>query len=584
MKQLGLSYFSVNGYDEFLSEDVPLRGQRLNWLSGFSGTMGEVLIGLDQAIFFTDARYSKQAKRQLGNAFCVYDLYECNTFDYLLKHLQPEEKVGCYPWVWSVARGRRLEEIVGRAGAQFVIVEKNPIDDLWIDRLPSAPSKAVVHPLSYAGKESTEKLQVLQNDIQNLGLDYYIYANLQSIAWLLNMRGQDSPTIPIVSSYLIVPKAGPAELFVDDREGLEDLKHYWGPSVITSPLEDFWRRLRLLSDQKLAVGCDPHEIPFAVEVKVSSPSVAIKLIDDISAVARAKKNPIEIDGARLAHLHDGLAIIRSIFWIEHNIGKSDEFGLGQVYTNFRRQSPLFKTPSFNPIIGFGSNSSLIHYRPPQGNSKQIEGNGLLLMDTGGNYLCGTTDITRTIPIGEPTEDQKDAYTRVLKGYIALSTIVFPEGVKGYHLDILARQYLWQKGYDYQHATGHGVGSYLYVHETPLYIGSSIRYPHSAEVGMIVSNEPGYYQDGEFGIRIESLMVVQPHPNQLHQHSGAPMLCFETLTRVPIDKRLIDPSMLMPCEISWLNGYHERVWDDLSPHLKDDERALKEWLWEACQPL
>jgi Xaa-Pro aminopeptidase len=584
MKQYGLSYFIVNAYDEFLNEDAPLSGQRLNWISGFTGTMGEVLIGLDRAVFFADARYSTQAKRQLDKAFHVYDLFECNIFDYLLKHLKPEEKVGCYPWVWSVSRGRKLEDIVSNMSGQFVIVDKNPIDDFWLDRPPSPHSKAVVHPLCYAGKEFSEKLQVLQKDIQKLGLDYYIYSNLNSIAWLLNMRGQDSDTVPIVYSYLIVPQKGPVELFVDDREGLQDLIQHWGPLVATKPLEDFPKRLKGFSEQNLALGYDPIETPFAVEVEVSSPTVKIKIIDDISSVARAKKNPIEVEGARLAHIHDGLAIIRSIFWIEQNIGKAKEFDLGQVYTRFRQQSPLFKTPSFNPIIGFGSNSSLIHYRPIQSESKQIDGNGLLLMDTGGNYLCGTTDVTRTIPIGEATEEQKDAYTRVLKGYIALSTIVFPEGVKGYHLDILARQYLWQKGYDYQHATGHGVGSYLYVHETPLYIGASTRYPHPAEVGMIVSNEPGYYKNDEFGIRIESLMVVQPHSSQQYQFSGASMLCFETLTRVPIDKRLMKTSMLSPQEIDWLDGYHQKVWDDLSPHIKEDECNLKQWLWDACQPL
>ncbi|MGV8949350.1 MAG: aminopeptidase P family protein [Candidatus Paracaedibacter sp.] len=567
--------FLIPHADAYQSEYVASCDERLRWLTEFTGSAGVAVVLKDKAALFVDGRYTLQALNQVDTG--AYEI--CSSVDYPLwtwirKHLMPGQKIYYDPWLHTLNEKIQAQKICEAIGASFVSAPQNLIDKLWIDR-PSSPSTPVqIHDIAYAGVPSEEKRKLVAKTLLEKQADGAILSTLESIAWLLNIRGNDVPNMPVSQGFSMIWADTSMDLFISPSKISSDVKIHLGSGVRLHETTSLEVWLSTLKDKRILI--DPSLTPLALLHQLEK----CHLIHgaDPCALPKALKNPIEACGAAHAHIQDGLAVTRFLAWLSQNSkdGTLTEIDASEKLLSFRTQNPLFSGVSFDTISAAGLNGAIVHYHATSETNSVLEPNSIYLVDSGGQYLNGTTDITRTVVIGTPSLEQKDRFTRVLKGHIALASALFPRGTTGSQLDILARYALWQAGLDYDHGTGHGVGSYLNVHEGPQRISKS---PSTIPLqpGMIISNEPGYYKTNAYGIRIESLIIVVE--KGIPEGGERPLLGFETLTQAPIDLSLINVDMLTPQERTWLNTYHAQVYKTLLPLLNAEEGA---WLREATK--
>lgn len=575
-----LDGFIIPRQDEFQGEYVAPYAERLRWLTGFAGSWGLAILMKDRGAIFVDGRYTIQVRKQVDTAlFTPRHLVEEPPAEWLEKELKPGEVVGYDPWLMTADQIARFEKAAAKAGAKLVAVETNPLDAIWTGQ-PKRPMKPVaVQPTQFSGKSSKDKLGDVAKTLEKAGADAVVLTQPDSVAWAFNIRGGDVAYTPVVLSYAILRRQGEAELFIDQTKLPEDVAaHLKGIVRIRAP-QEIEASLAGLGEKKARVQIDPDWTPERIRAVLAASGAEIVTGKDPCVLPKARKNPIEQEGARAAQKRDGVAMARFLCWLDEAAPKGDqnEVTVAEKLAEFRNAGGMLKDLSFDSISGVGPNAAIPHYRVSKASALPLKKGQIYLIDSGAQYQDGTTDITRTVIVGEPTVEMKDRFTRVLKGMIALSRIRFPKGTCGSQLDVLARQPQWMAGLDFDHGTGHGVGSYLSVHEGPARINKTDRTP--LEPGMILSNEPGYYKEGQYGIRIENLILVR----EAEAIAGGerPMMSFETLTLCPIDRRLIESSLLSPEELAWLNAYHARVEREVGAFLDGPELA---WLKKACAPI
>jgi len=574
----GLDGFIVPRADEHQGEYVPPRGQRLAWLTGFTGSAGVAVVLRDRAALFVDGRYTLQAAAQVDTqSFEIHHLIDEPPARWTGTALAAGTVLGYDPWLHTPQEVERFRAAAEKAGASLRAVSENPLDRVWSAQ-PAAPIAPVVpHDERFAGESAQSKRIRIGRGLGGEGAAAAVLTMPESIAWLLNIRGGDVPHTPLPLSFAILRQDGSVTLFVNRRKLAPGLERHLGNGVTVTPPEGLGPALDALATEGGRVQVDPATAASWVFDRLESAGAQIHRAADPCLLPKACKNPIELDGTRTAHRRDGAALTRFLAWLA---GEAPKGGLAEIAASdrleaIRREGEHFRDLSFATISGAGSNGAIVHYRAMPETEKRLQPASLYLLDSGAQYLDGTTDVTRTVAIGEPTREMRDRFTRVLKGHIALALARFPKGTTGTQLDAFARRALWQQGLDYDHGTGHGVGSYLGVHEGPQRISKA---PNSQALlpGMIVSNEPGYYKTGAYGIRIENLVVVQPVEGAERE-----MLGFETLTLAPIDRNLIDTSLLEDEEIAWLDAYHNRVRETLTPLV---DPATARWLAAATQPI
>ncbi|WP_088348614.1 MULTISPECIES: aminopeptidase P family protein [Rhodomicrobium] len=580
LDRAGLTGFLVPRADEFQNEYVPADAERLLWLTGFSGSWGTAAVLMDKAALVIDGRYTLQAAAQVDPAaFEVVNVADKSVSGWLEVNLRVGDRLGYDPRLHTVAQVEALAKCVEKAGAQLVAVEANPLAAIWTDPPAPAQHPIALQPIAFAGIEAADKIAEIQDRLAREKIGAVVISALDSIAWLFNIRGQDLPHTPFVLSYAIVPVEGKALLFVDGRKLTPDVREALSAVAEIAEPTALLDSVRAFGSRKAKVQIDPAAVSqWYLNHLVDSGAVIVREPDPC-VLPKARKNRAEIAGSRAAHLRDGVAVSRFISWLDSSApaGNLDEIAVATRLEKFRRESPELREISFDTIAGSGPNGAIVHYRPTRSTSRRIEPGSLLLIDSGGQYADGTTDITRTLAIGEPTPDMRRHFTLVLQGHIAIATARFPKGTRGNHLDALARRALWSAGLDYDHGTGHGVGSFLSVHEGPQNIAR--RESVELEPGMILSNEPGFYRTGEYGIRIENLILVT-EPAEI-PGGDRPMMGFETLTLAPFDRRLIDTALLSSAEIAWIDAYHAEVLAKLAPGLDAETLA---WLRDATAPL
>lgn len=579
MRVAGLDYFHVPHEDEYQNEYLPDANERLAWVTGFTGSAGAALIGQDQAIVFVDGRYTLQAEDQLDHdLFDTHALPDPGPFGWLAAQELSNRTIGYDPRLLSPNDLAALEKASKLAGATLVAVDANPIDEAWIDR-PSQPTAPIVpHRIEFAGVSAADKRLRIAEDLSLHKLDAAMITSPASLAWAFNIRGGDVMCTPLPLGRALLHADGTADLFLDQEKVSDTLQDHLGNGVALHPLTDLERHLEGLGDK--TIGLDPATASAWFFEKVSRAGATIIRLADPCAVPKARKNAIELEGTKQAHLRDGAALTRFLHWLDTEAQSGDvtEIDAAIKLETLRDETGKLNDLSFETISGAGPNGALCHYRVSTATNRPLERGTLFLVDSGGQYLDGTTDVTRTVPIGDASNEMAERYTLVLKGHIALATVRFPAGTTGTHLDILARHALWQSGLDYEHGTGHGVGVFLGVHEGPQRIAK----PWNAtplQPGMILSNEPGYYKAGEYGIRIENLQFV----TEAQQIPGGdiPMLGFENLTFAPLARALIQPGLMTNTERQWVDDYHQEVWSKIGPLVDGD---VKDWLNAACAPL
>ena len=580
-----LTGFVVPHADEHQSEYLPPAAERLAWLTGFTGSAGVAVILRDRAALFVDGRYTLQASAQVdATAFEIVHLIDSPPSKWLSAKLTADDRIGYDPWLMTVGEVRRLTEAVKASGAALVPVSENPIDRLWTDRPPAPQGAVSLHPLDLAGQESSEKIEGIRKALAEKAADAVVLTQADSIAWTLNIRGADIAHNPVPLAFAVVPRTGKPKLFIDGRKLSNAVRAYLAEIAEIGEPGDFDRALSELGRGGQKILLDPQAAAQAIRKTLVDAGATIVDGTDPVGLPRARKNPVELAGSRRAHVRDGAALVRFLAWLDRSApGEGiDEIAAAAKLEAMRaetarRDGAELADISFDTIAGAGPNGAIVHYRVTRKTSRRLEAGTLFLIDSGGQYRDGTTDITRTVAIGEPTPEMRDRFTRVLKGHIAIAAARFPVGTNGAQLDGFARAALWQAGLDYDHGTGHGVGSFLSVHEGPHRISKlgSV----ALEPGMVVSNEPGFYKTGEFGIRIENLVAVAP-PAPI-EGGDRPMLAFETLSLCPIDRRLVEPALLTAAEIAWLDAYHARLVPALGLLLDATER---EWLAQATKPL
>ena len=576
----GLAGFVVPHADRHQSEYLPASEERLAWLTGFTGSAGAAIVLMDKAALFVDGRYTLQAREQADTSlFEIVHLVDTPPHQWIKQALKKGDTLGFDPWLHTIEGAERLAKACANAGATLVPVEPNPIDALWKDR-PASPLGAVtLHDIRFAGEAAETKLSTIRPEIAKSNADALVVSDPHAVAWAFNIRGADVSHTPLPLSFAIIPREGRPSLFIESRKLGNDVRHRLEELADVRAPGDFANELSVLSKAGKIVHLDQATAADALARIVRGAGAKVAKGPDPIALLKAVKNPVEIEGAREAHRRDGAAMARFLAWFDREASKGQltEIGAVEALETFRRETNLLRDVSFSTIAGAGPDGAIVHYRVTRKTDRAIKPNELFLIDSGGQYQDGTTDITRTVIVGEPTAEMRDRFTRVLKGHIAIATAVFPDGTSGAQLDSFARQSLWQAGIDFDHGTGHGVGSYLSVHEGPARISKLGTAP--LKRGMILSNEPGYYKTGTYGIRIENLVLVVEGP----AIAGAekPLNAFETLTLAPIDRRLVLPDLLTAAEIVWLDTYHARVRSTLAPLL---DAPTKTWLDAATRPL
>jgi Xaa-Pro aminopeptidase len=576
----GLTGFIVPRSDRHQNEYVPASEQRLAWLTGFTGSAGVAIVLMERAVLFVDGRYTVQAREQVDTSlFAIEHLIETPPDRWIEENLTAGDRLGYDPWLHTVEGAERLNKACAAAGAKLIAVEPGLIDAMWTDRPPPPLGAVTLHDLRFAGEAAVEKLARIRAEVTKLRADALVVSDPHAVAWTFNIRGADVRHTPLPLAFAIIPQAGRPSLYIDGRKLSNEVRSSLEALTDLREPSDFPRALEDLGQQKKSVRLDQATAADALARLITSYGGRVTRGPCPIGLMKAVKNEVEIAGARAAHVRDGAAVTRFLAWFDREApgGKLTEIDAVAALESFRRDAGLLKDISFPTIAAAGPDGAIVHYRVTTQSNRIIAPGELFLIDSGGQYEDGTTDVTRTVAIGAPTAEMRDRFTRVLKGHIAIARAVFPEGTTGAQLDSFARQFLWTQGLDFDHGTGHGVGSYLSVHEGPARIsklGTTALKP-----SMILSNEPGYYKTGAYGIRIENLvLVVRAAPV-----AGAekPLNAFETLTLAPIDRRLIVVEMLTLEEIAWLDAYHTRVFETLSPLLDDETRA---WLTAATRRL
>ena len=575
MREHALDYYWVPGSDQHFNEYVPSCWRRREFLSGFTGSAGDLLVGLEDAWLWTDSRYWLQADAQLaGTGIHVQRLGEADVLSIeetiLRLASQPTTRVGVDPHLITIEAQQRLQS----GGVTLCLLAQNLVDQVWATRPPMPLSPVREHPQVVAGQSAADKLLQVRQWCRQQGSGFLVVTDLTEIAWLLNCRGQAVPTTPIFLAYVVLGLTE-AWVFMHVSQLDADTRlHLSKAGYSVRPYEDF---TTVLATLKGSVWLDPRLTSSAVPASLSMEQSRVECVTSPLQLPRARKNSAEQKGMREAHFYDGLAVIRFFAWVSCHWEGLNECSFADKLTAFRQQHDDFTTVSFESICGYAAHGAIVHYQAEPSTAAQIGDDNCVLIDSGGQYRCGgTTDITRVLHFGRPTAQQRSCYTRVLKGHVSISMAVFNAGTTGAQLDSLARQPLQSAGMDYGHGTGHGVGSYLSVHEGPQAI--SPRNTVVLEPGMILSNEPGVYCEGEFGIRIENVIMVVASDNKSDENE---QYCFETLTQVPYARELIDVALLSPREIAWIDEYHERIFDAYSQYLNPNERR---WLKQATVPL
>ena len=578
LAQDGLQGFVVPRADEHQGEYVPPHAERLAWLTGFTGSAGMAIVLAQKAAIFVDGRYTLQVGDQIDpSVFEVRHITDEPAAAWLRGSLSGGGRLGYDPWLHTAEGAARLRAACEAVGAELAPVTENPIDRLWDDR-PSRPDPPFEsHPPELAGETSADKRAALANRLAERGVEAAVLTLPDSIAWLLNIRGRDVPRTPFPLSFAILRSDATVTLFAPAGKIDAALARHLGDGVAVEPPDAFEAALGGFAGRKVLA--DPASAADRIFRVLDEAGALVERGADPCQLPKACKNVVELEGARNAHRRDGAALTRFLAWLAREApgGAVDEIAAADRLERCRRATNLLRDLSFDTISGAGPNGAIVHYRVTPETNRRLAPGALYLVDSGGQYADGTTDVTRTVAIGAPTAEMRRHFTLVLKGHIALATARFPAGTTGSQIDALARMALWADGLDYDHGTGHGVGSYLSVHEGPQRIS---KLPNSIALkpGMIVSNEPGYYRTGEYGIRIENLVAVQEV-----DLAGAerPMLGFETLTLAPIDRALIDRALLTADETGWVDGYHAWVRETLGPLVDPDTAA---WLEEATRPL
>ncbi|HEX8380189.1 MAG TPA: aminopeptidase P family protein [Allosphingosinicella sp.] len=583
LKSDRLDGFVVPLTDEHMSEYVGSYAQRLAWLTGFQGSAGAAAVLPQEAAIFVDGRYTLQVRDQVdGRHWSYQSVPETSIAEWLGLHAPDGGRIGYDPWLHTKDWVARAKEALAGKGAELVPVQRNPIDAVWAGRPEPSKARLAVHPDDFTGKSSAAKRQEMADWLHEQKADAAVLSALDSIAWTFNVRGQDVEHTPVALSFAIVSEDGTADLFVASEKIGDDVRKHLGNGVRIHERHAFEAHLRSLSGKTVIV--DPERAVAAIFEALEKAGAKVVQKRDPSVLPKAIKNPAEIQGHRAAQARDGAALSRFLHWlsVEAPKGGVHELIAAAKLQQFRQECGDLRDTSFDTISGAGPNGAIVHYRVSEETNRKLEMNSLYLVDSGGQYPDGTTDVTRTVAVGEPAAEMRDRFTRVLKGHIAVARAVFPEGTRGSQLDSFARRFLWEAGLDYAHGTGHGVGAYLSVHEGPQRISpagsSQAGGDEPLRAGMFLSNEPGYYKAGEYGIRIENLILVEPREIEGAEKK---MLGFETLTFAPIDRTLIEVEMLSREEREWLDAYHSKVMEVVGPQLEGEAKA---WLEAGCAPL
>lgn len=574
-----LDGFIIPHEDEYQNEYLPDCNERLMWATGFTGSAGAALVLTHKAAVFVDGRYTLQVRDQVdGDLFEYQSLGNKGLQNWLAENTQNTQVIGYDPRLHSPNSLDALKKAAKRSGARLKSVSENPIDAAWDERPAEPEAPLTIQPLELAGTSHSKKRTEIGTKIDDLSADIALITSPASIAWLLNIRGGDVMCTPLPLSTVTITNAGQVDLFVKPSKITPEIRAHLGNDVSIKSDDELASALGNLSGKTVLI--DPSVTSAWYFQTLEQAGATLMRGQDPIALPKAAKNGAEITGSFNAHKRDAVPVIKFLHWLdtEAQSGNFDEIEAAIKLESFRHETGALKDLSFESISGAGSNGAHVHYRVNKATTKRLEKGTLFLIDSGGQYQDGTTDITRTVPIGEPTAEMRERFTLVLKGHIALAAVRFPKGTTGSNLDVLARHALWQQGLDYDHGTGHGVGVYLGVHEGPQRISKA---PNTVALqpGMIVSNEPGYYKEGGYGIRIENLQYVS-EPREI-KGGERPMMEFETLTLAPINTDLIESSMLTPIERDYVNSYHKRVWTEIGPSLSG---KTKEWLETACQEI
>lgn len=581
MQRAKLDAYLVPRTDEHQGEYVAAPAERLKWLTGFSGSAGAAVVTKRNAALFVDGRYTVQVGLETDpNQFTYPGLAKTQLASWLIETLKDGNTVGFDPWLVTISEVNRLKADLAKAGIKVKPIARNLVDKIWGSERPKpVPTPLCLHPIKFAGVAADKKIADVQAILKENGEDYVILTQPDSIAWLFNVRGQDIPHTPVALAFALVPKSGKPELFITGEKLKPEVRRALKGTLKVSPPETLRDRLRTLKASGKVARLDPMTAAYWFHRTLGS-NKAYRIGRDPCLGLKAIKNNAEIAGSRCAHERDGTAFVQFLCWLDQETTSGtalDEISVVKKLEQFRYDTGALEEISFDTISGSGPNGAIVHYRVSPKSNRKLKRGELLLVDSGGQYRDGTTDITRTMVIGTPTSAMRRDYTLVLKGHVAISAARFPQSTRGIDLDPLARQALWQHGLDFDHGTGHGVGSYLSVHEGPQSISRAglVR----LEPGMILSNEPGYYKQGAYGIRIENLVLVRP-PEKV-KGGDREMLSFETLTLAPYERALIDTDLLTPDEVDWINAYHSTVQKRVAGTLPPDARR---WLKTATQPL
>lgn len=575
LSQSSLDGFIVPQADQHQGEYISENNMRLRWLTGFTGSAGTAIIFDRRVHLFVDGRYTLQAPKQVdGTLVEVHNHRDPTPNQWLAGKIKAQQRIGYDPRLHSIANIQPLKEALVQKKAQAIAVEDNPIDRLWRDR-PAPPSAPVTHhDIAYSGRSSDDKINDIAKYLKKSDAQATVLNQMDAIAWTFNIRGGDTAFTPLTQAYALIEASGHADLFADLKKFSGPTKSRLGTCTTLHDIAQFPQKLDAVGKAGLKVGLDKMTATDWTLNRLTDAGAKIVYFKDPTSLPRAVKNETEINGARAAHRRDGLAMIKFLKWFEDTVPLKPLWELDIVAKihEFRSHSEMFRGLSFSTIAGAGPNGAIVHYIPSTQSNRQLQQGSLLLLDSGGQYPDGTTDITRTLAIGSPTHEMRKHFTLVLKGHIAIASARFPSGTNGGQLDALARQHLWRHGLNYDHGTGHGVGSYLGVHEGPhrLAAGSAVAF----EAGMIISNEPGLYLSGQYGIRIESLLVVR-------KSNKAGFLEFDPLTLVPFERKLIDVDLMNQQELVWLDDYHKRIYDAAADQLEEHERT---WLAAMCASL
>jgi Xaa-Pro aminopeptidase len=578
LKRSGLDGFVVPRADRQQNEYLPASEERLAWLTGFTGSAGAAVVLADRAALFADGRYSVQAATEVdGKIFSIEHLVEHPPEQWLEQNLGKGAKLGYDPWLHTSDQVEKLRKAAASAGAELVAVDSNPIDALWRDRPAPPAGAATLRELKLAGEAAPDKLKRIRVELKKIRADALLVSDPQNVAWAFNIRGADVTHTPLALAFALIPQDARPSLYIEAAKLDNQVRHAIEEFSDVRVPEDLTRDLDKLNGK--VVRLDQASASDALTRLLTDTGGKPQRGTDPIALLKATKNHAEIVGSRAAHKRDGVALARFLAWFdkEASSGKLTEIDAVAALESFRRDTGALKDISFPTIAGAGPNGAIVHYRVTRSSNRRIGTNELFLIDSGAQYEDGTTDITRTVIVGEPSEEMRDRFTRVLKGHIAIATAVFPENTSGAQLDPLARTALWQAGLDFDHGTGHGVGSYLSVHEGPARISKLGTV--ALRRGMILSNEPGYYKTAAYGIRIENLVLVIAAPEPVGAEK--PLNAFETLTLAPIDRRMIETRMLTTKERIWLDSYHARVHEVIGPLV---DKPTRTWLTAATRSL